>query len=363
VDHTAVAIPSSRSVTAHTTAYFLCFALVGVLSATLGPSLLTLSEVTGSPLGSLGLLFTVDSFGSVCGSLLAGYLLNRFATHLQAIAGLAGITVLMAVLPLLTEPAALLPAWWALGLCKTFLIVTVNTLLIWQRRGSVGPHMNVADFFLGLGSLLMPVVIAQSLLTTGQLQWAYWAAGTMAVALIAWMWRLLPGPRMLAERDERRTGGGGRLVTTVAMLLFFYVGAEISFAGWIPSYVQDRHITDSAAEAAYFTSLFWVAITAGRLLWLPLTRRYPPERLLALSIAGCVLTLSLIWLDPRSARFVVAGTVGFGLAMAAIFPLAFILLDRRVTVTGRVSAVCLCTASIGAMFFPWLIGHFVIARG
>ncbi|MFD0205757.1 MULTISPECIES: MFS transporter [Saccharothrix] len=355
-----VATPPSRRITGQTAAYFLCFALVGVLSTMLGPSLLTLSEVTGSPLGSLGLLFTVDSFGSVCGSLLAGWLLNRFATHLQAVAGLVGITVLLLVLPTLTTPTALLPAWWALGLCKTFLIVTVNTLLIRERAGNVGPSMNVADFFLGLGSLVMPVVIAQSLRGTGHLQWAYWSAAVLSVVLIIWMLRMLPGPTVGADDKPRGGSGGKRVVAAVAAMLFVYVGAEISFSGWLPAYVHGRGIASSAADAAYFASLFWIAVTVGRLVWLPPAHRYPPQRLLLAAFAGCVLSLALVLGAGTATPLVVAGTVGFGLCMAPIFPSAFTLLDQEVTVTGRVSAVCLCTASVGAMFFPPVVGHLVV---
>ncbi|MFC6087762.1 MFS transporter [Saccharothrix lopnurensis] len=355
-----VAAPPSRRPTGRAAAYFLCFVLVGVLSTMLGPSLLTLSEMTGSPLRSLGLLFTVDSFGSVCGSLLAGWLLNRFATHLQAVAGLVGITALLVVLPLLTEPVLLLPAWWALGLCKTFLIVTVNTLLIWERAGRVGPSMNVADFFLGFGSLVMPVLIAQSLQGTGQLRWAYWSAAVLSVTLITWMLRMLPGPTGSKEEKPRGGSGGKRVVAAVAAMLFLYVGAELSFSGWLPAYVHDQGVAGSAAEAAYFASLFWIAVTIGRLLWLPLAARYPPQRLLLAAFGGCVLSLALVLAAGASTPLVVAGTVGFGLAMAPVFPSAFTLLDRKVTVTGRVSAVCLCAASVGAMFFPPVIGQFVV---
>lgn len=352
---------AKRGITSQTAAYFLCFTLVGVLSATLGPSLLALAERSGSTPAGLSLLFTADSFGSVCGSLLAGWLLGRFATHLQAVLALVGIIALMPVIPLLTGRAALLPAWWALGLCKTFLIVTVNTLLVRERRGTVGPFMNVADFFLGVGSLLMPVAIAQSLRNTGHLASAYWAGAALAVMLLVWLWTLLPGPSVTADRACATEGSGGRqawVLPLVAAMLFLYVGAEISFAGWIPTYVADRGLTHATADASYFTALFWGAITAGRLLWAPLAARYAPERLLAAAFTGCVAVLAVLFgLTSPVLGWVVAGTVAFGLFMAPVFPSAFTLLEKRVGVSGKASAVCLCTASVGAMFFPWLVGR------
>jgi FHS family Na+ dependent glucose MFS transporter 1 len=348
---------------AQTTSYFLCFGLVGILSATLGPSLASFATATHSPLTALSILFTVDAFGSVCGSLLAGQLLNRFPPHLQAIAGLTGITAITVLMPFISDRMLLIPAWWFLGMSKTFLIVTVNTLLVWVRRGTVGPYMNAADFCLGLGSLLMPIVIAQSINWTGDVRWAYWVAAAVAVTLIVRL-GTLASPSLTAEPDEPPAARVNyRFVLSVALLLFFYVGAEVSFAGWIPSYSLTRGIAGSAADAAYFTSLFWVAVTVGRLLWLPFTRRMSAGRMIMVSVLACVLTLAAIALSPAAPVFLGVGTVVFGLSMSSIFPSAFTLLARRGQVTGRVSALCLCAASIGAMLFPLLIGQFLISHG
>ncbi|MFD0634749.1 hypothetical protein ACFQ9X_27610 [Catenulispora yoronensis] len=116
--------------------YLLSFTLVGLLSAMLGPSMLTFAQRAHSAPAALGLLFSADSFGSVCGSLLAGWMLGRIATHRQALLALTAIAGLVLAIPQASSRAWLLPLWWALGLSKTFLIVTVNTLLIQQRRGS-----------------------------------------------------------------------------------------------------------------------------------------------------------------------------------------------------------------------------------
>ncbi|GGO14461.1 MFS transporter [Microbispora rosea subsp. aerata] len=351
----------NRLVWGQTSVYLLCFSLVGILSATLGPSIASFSAAAGVPPSELSTLFVTDAFGSVCGSLLAGHLLDRIAPHVQAVLGLTGITALVVAIPLLTRPELLLPAWWGLGMSKTFLIVTVNTLLIRVRSEQVGPYMNVADFFLGVGSLLMPMAIAQSITWTDDLRWAYWAAGLAAVLLMGRIWSL-PSPRAAADRggDAQAAPGRHPLVIPVAALLFLYVGAEISFSGWIPSYTLARGITDSAATAAYYTSLFWIAITVGRLLWLPVTRRWPPQRLILVNVTACVLILGALWVSPVSSLLLAVETVAFGFAMSSIFPSAFTWLAQRGEVTGKVSAWCLCAASVGAMFFPWWIGQFVV---
>lgn len=354
VDSVSTARP--RVPLAQTAIYFGCFTLVGVLSAILGPSLHSFSVATGSTAASLGVLFTADSFGSVCGSLLAGQLLHRIPPHRQAIGGLVVIAAVVTLIPTVDSLLLLPVVWWALGLAKTFLIVTVNTLLIWVRRDRVGPYMNVADFFLGFGSLLMPMIIAQSLLSTGRLHLSYWFAALFTVALIVPLW-LVPSPEMRRETTKGDKPGRHRMLLPIAVILFFYVGAEISFAGWMPSYTLSRGLAETAAGAAYFTSIFWISVTVGRLLWLPATKYIKPQWVLSSSAVLCVAMIGLIWMWPDSLAVTVTGTIGFGFAMSSIFPSAFTWLARTGEVTGKVSGWCLFSASIGAMFFPLLIGH------
>ncbi|MFF3854985.1 MFS transporter [Micromonospora sp. NPDC002575] len=339
-----------------TVTYFLGYGLVGLLSAVLGPSMQTFLAMTGSPLRTLAILFTADAFGSVCGSLIAGRLLNRIGTHVQVAVGLVAVAVVLAAIPLLRWPVALAVLFWALGLAKTFVFVTVNTLLLWVRRAKVGPFINAADFFLGAGSLVMPLMIGLSITWTGDVRLAYWLVCGCAVALTLWVLRT----RAPRPESEQRGKGGGRhhlMIGGVAVLLFLYVGAEISISGWLPSFVLLRGLTDDAATAAYFTSLFWIAVTVGRLLWVPFAQRLHPAVIVASSTAVCALAVAVIVNNASSVAVVTAGVVVVGLGMSSIFPSAFAMLARRVEMTGMVSGVCLCAASLGAMFFPWLVGQ------
>ncbi|WP_019630003.1 MFS transporter [Actinomadura atramentaria] len=344
---------------ATTAAYFLCFGMVGVVSAMLGPSLPVLADTTGSSATALAVLFTADSVGAVCGALLAGRVFDRVDPHSQAILALTGLAAVTAAMPMLRETVLLVFAWWALGTAKTVLIVTANTLLIRQRGEGAAPYVNAGQFFAGLGSLLMPILIAQSINGTGGLHLSYWAVSALALWMVVRI-RALPaplGPEPPIE-PERRVQHR-RLVIAVAVLFFFYEGAEIGFSGWLPSFTLDQGITNSSGSAAYYTSIFWVAMTTGRLLALPVARRTPAERILAASLAACCATLGALLLFGSTPMFVSLWTFLFGLSMAPIFPAAFNMLNQHAAMNGRVNSVCMFAASGGAMFFPLVIGQFI----
>jgi fucose permease len=59
------------------------------------------------------------------------------------------------------------------------------------------------------------------------------------------------------------------LIVLVAAFLFMYVGTEVSFKGWIFTYSRQMNLT-TVISGAYLTSVFWIFITLGRLVAIPL---------------------------------------------------------------------------------------------
>jgi MFS transporter, FHS family, Na+ dependent glucose transporter 1 len=82
-----------------------------------------------------------------------------------------------------------------------------------------------------------------------------------------------------------------------------------------------------------------------------------PRRILLADLLGCILSVAVVLAWPGSLVALWLGAVGLGVSMASIFPAAITLAERRVRITGRVTAWFLVGASIGAMLLPWLIGQ------
>ncbi|HLE62049.1 MAG TPA: MFS transporter, partial [Pyrinomonadaceae bacterium] len=164
-----------------------------------------------------------------------------------------------------------------------------------------------------------------------------------------------PAPAVAAKHEVSPLANT-RLGFLIAFFLFLYVGAEVSFAGWIFTYATELKLS-AASTAAYLTSLFWGSLTLGRVLTIPIAVRFRPRSILIVSLGGCLLSLGLILVSPGSFAAVLIGTICLGLSMASIFPTTLSFAGRRVKVTGQLTGWFIVASSAGAMLIPLVIGQ------
>jgi len=353
-----------------TAGYYAAFVALGLVGASLGPTLPGLAENTETLLSEISFLFTARSLGYLLGSFLGGRLYDRVPGHPVLAAALIIIAATMALVPLTALLWALSAILLILGVAEGVLDVGGNTLLVWTHRDKVGPFMNGLHFFFGLGAFLSPIIIAQAVLISGDITWAYWVLALLAVPVMVW---LLPLPSPAAQTDPTAApiehidhlpspARQRVLVALIAAFFFLYVGAEIGFGGWVFTYAVEFDLSDETT-AAYLTSAFWGALTLGRLLAIPVAARYRPRSILTGDLAGCFTSLGVILLWPHSLAAIWAGAVGLGLSMASIFPTTLSLAERRMTITGRITGWFFVGGSAGGMSLPWLIGQFFESIG
>jgi fucose permease len=339
-----------------TAGYYAAFVSLGLVVSSLGPTLPGLAENTQAQFWEISYLFTARSFGYMLGSLVGGRLYDRVPGHNL----MAGCLVIMALTMALAPAISLLPllvlVFLILGMAEGATDVGGNTLLVWLHRERVAPFMNALHFFFGVGAFVGPMIIAQVILQTGGITWAYWILALLILPSAIWL-RRLPSPpiRMLAK-----DGSAGQLnyllIFLVALFFFLYAGAEAGFGGWIPSYVTALELYDEGT-AAYLASVFWGALTLGRLISIPITARLRPRTVLFSDLAGCLVSVALLVLWPTSTIALWLGTFGIGLSMAPVFPVILSFAERRMPITGKVTGFFFVGASTGGMTLPWLIGQ------
>ncbi len=351
---------------AKTVGYYAAFFALGLATAALGPTLPSLAEHTQTDLSEISILFIALSLGYLIGSFQSGRLYDRVAGHPLMAAGLIIMALMLAWVPLIPMLWLLAAVLLILGMAEGAVDVGGNTLLVWVHGHGVGPLMNGLHFFFGLGAFLSPVIIAQAVLVSGDIVWAYWTLALLLLPTAAWLLRL-SSPRgqatSLDESVDRRSAAPPRceprerlLIALIALLLFLYVGAEASFGGWIFTYALALDVS-SEMIAAYLTSAFWGALTVGRLLAIPIATRVRPRWVLFGDLTGCLASAGILLLWPNSSTATWVGTIGLGFFMASIFPTALTLAERHMTITGRTTGWFLVGASMGAMILPWLIGQ------
>lgn len=348
--------PDHNQRIAKTAGYFAAFVVLGLATASLGPTLPGLAERTGTDLAEISVLFTAWALGYLLGSVLAGWLYDHVPSHPVLTVVLAAMAAAMALIPAIPLLWLLVAVILLLGVAGGTLDVGGNALLVWVHRDKVGPFMNGLHFFFGLGAFLSPVIVAQAVRISGSISWAYWVLAALILPVLVWLARLRsPSPQTTSE-DDPATRVDHLLVALIAVFFFLYVGAETSFGGWIFSYATGMGLADEAA-AAYLTSAFWGALTLGRLLAIPIAARFKPASMLVGDLAGCLASLAVILLWPGAAAAMWIGALGLGLSMASIFPTVISLAESRMTITGRVTSWFFVGASLGGMTLPWLIGQ------
>jgi MFS transporter, FHS family, Na+ dependent glucose transporter 1 len=349
-----------------TLAYYASFIALGLAAAMLGPSLPFLATQTGTQLSEISFLFISRALGYLVGSLQSGRLFDRLPGNPIMAAVVTGMALTMALIPAVPALWLLTGVLFLLGLAEGAVDIGGNILLIWVHRSRVGPYMNGLHFFFGLGAFLAPIFLAQAILQDGSIRWGFWGMALLMVPVAFWLLRL-PSPRnQVPVEGESRARGDRLFVALIAVFFLLYVGAEVSFGGWVFSYTRAMGLAEGAAataQAAYLTSAFWLSLTAGRLLAIPIASRFSPGKILLADLLGCLASLALILWGPNTLAVVWTGAIGCGLFMASIFPTTLTLAEQQLAITGGMTRWFFVGAGAGGMTLPWLIGQLFESAG
>lgn len=345
-----------RGAIASTIGYYAAFVSLGLTSAALGPTLPALADHVGVTLSAISMLFTARLFGYLGGSLLGGRLYDHISGHALMAVGLCMMVGAMTLTPVVILLEVLAGVIVLLGVAEGLLDVGGNTLLVWVYGDRVGPRMNGLHCAFGVGAFLSPLLIAHVLGRGYSMTWAYWLLAALIVPGILWLVCCVSPKGPAGHGDNFRANAPSLMVLGLAVFLSLYVGAEVSFGGWIFTYAVKLDLVHDTM-AASLTSAFWGFLTLGRLLAIPLATRWPPHILLLSAIGGCLLSVGSMVVQPHSILTLWCGTCGAGLAMATVFPTTLALAEQHMPITGRVTGWLLVGASAGGMFLPWFIGQ------
>ena len=211
-----------------TGAYYATFIALGMVASVMGPTLPGLVAHTRTNLQQISYLFTALSLGYLVGSFGGGRLYDQFAGHRMLPAALVLLAIMTALVPTIPLLWLLAVVMLLLGIGEGSVDVGCNAMLVWTHRERVGPFMNGLHLFFGLGTFIAPLVIAQILLMTGDINWSYWIIALVCLPVAVWAWRL-PSPAPQRASDDGAQGEAKPvLITLIAVFFFLYVGAELS---------------------------------------------------------------------------------------------------------------------------------------
>ena len=352
---------SSLTLKQHQTwSYFSAFILLGMLLASLGPTLPFLAKQLSVSMGMVSWLFSARSLGYFVASLSVGHIYDRFAGHRVLMLALVGSSLGLFLTPFISNFWLIVGLFLLIGYIEGAIDIGGNSLLVWVHGTKVAPYMNALHFFFGLGAFFAPLLVAWLLRFDNSLFLIYGLMALLPLPLVFFLWGL-ESPTIVQSPKEDDTPMNKRFVFLVASVFFLYAGAEISFGGWIFSFSSLQNLASDEASA-YLTSAFWLAFTIGRLISVPLANRLLPKTLMLYSFVLALIALLVMNVyTSYLSTFLVSLAVGLG--MAAIFPSLLSFAERRMTLSAKVTARFFTGVSLAGMIVPLSIGYLIDSEG
>jgi fucose permease len=337
------------------------FVIVGLAAGSLGPAIPSFAKFTGETISRIGMLFVFYRIGYMAGSLGGGRIVDRMKSGKMMALVLFFIALMLVFLSFIPNLFLLFAAVLFLGLGLGVAEVGGQRGIIRLHGANVGPYMNGLHLSYCVGAIVSPLVIAAFLHYHASVRAAFWLLA--ALALFAGFITLRLAQNGSASQEETAIlPCPPLLVVFFSALILFSGGAESCFSGWIYSYALQTGLAREGL-AGVLTSVFWGAMTFGRLAGVYLVRRLGARRLLGISCTGAAFSLSVLVFFPPTLGGLWLSTILAGLCQASIIPVTFTLAGERKIVSGSVAGIFVAASSFGGMVFPSLAGHLMQTLG
>ncbi len=346
-----------NTIVRQTTSYYLAFFSFGLIAAMLGPALPFLADHAGTSISEASILFIAGALGFFLGSNIAGFLYDRVKGNPVVALALTITGIAYFFIPLSNSIFKIFLIMVFNGIGAGIVVVGSNTLLVWVRSNNLPPWMNGMHLLNGIGAFISPLIITFSITQTNDVILAYRIIGIIFF-LAALFVLFTPSPtirkKLSTDLNFSRKTIISIILTAASALL--YVGTEVSFSGWIFSYTREI-LNSSNRTAGFMTSFFWGSITLGRGIFIPLSKKLNPEKILIIDILGSIAGISFILLFSGSATTIAAGTIIFGASMGSFFPNLLAFTEKHIGITGRVNGIIFTSTALGGMSLPYLSGQ------
>ena len=344
---------------------------IGALASFYGPLLPYLETRFGVPRTTAGSALAANFGGSLAGVTWALW-------------GARGLTPRSRLLIALTAVAvgaggvAAASNWWLLlagvavaGVGFGILDFSLNQLFAEAFDQSKGAMLNLLSALWGIGAAIGPLLVA--VLARQHMSWLFGGTALAAVAVTPLMGRIgavpavavVPAvPAALAvpvvpAMPAGPAAGRGRLsrrawLFTVAY--FLYLGVEGGVSGWAPTHLKAVGYSPAFADAA--TSAFWLCLTAGRFLVIPIALRVRPRRIVLTGIGASAVVL-LFALAKPAAPYAYALA---GLALGPVWPTGLAWLSESDTDASAVGYL-IAASMLGGAVLPYTTGWIIQQTG
>ncbi len=337
-----------------TASYCFMFIAAGFISGALGPSLIYLTELVSASLTDIATVFTARALGNMIGALIAGSALDRIKGHHFIGSMLILAVISVAIVPFASSLTSLLIIFAVMGFAEAAINTGGNLMMLWLHRDQAGSAVSLLHLCYSLGNMIAPLILIFGAWLTGSYGMGY---GLIALYSLIFPFVLLRQKSPTFNRKENT----GRLqifspvfYACFLFFIFLYVGFEITIAGWISSYAQLIGI--NATQAALLVTWFYVALSSGRLLSVPLLHKIKLTGLIGGLLSLCIVSTILLNIQVLPLTLVV---MLLGLSCSALFPMVFTYANKHMSFTGKLTGFTFVCCGLGAMIVPSLTGPLI----
>lgn len=312
------------------------------------------------PVSSMGIVSMVISGGTVLSSLLSDRLTRKLGTPVVTVT-----SVFLTVLALFGFSFS--DRFWLLlvfaipyGLGAGAIDAALNNYVALHYKAK---HMSWLHCFWGIGTIVSPFIMGFAL-TNRTWHSGYRIVAFLQLAIALLLLLTLPVWKVNQKetaQGEKSIGLFGALkikgVPTLLIGFFAYCAAEATAMQWASTYfVEAKGIP--AERAATLSALFYIGITAGRLLSGFLTDRFGDRKMILLGtgVLSCGIAALLIPTSSYSIALAAFLVIGFG--CAPIYPCIIHATPNNFGAenSGAIIGIQMACAYIGSTFIPPLFG-------
>ncbi|KAJ8259512.1 hypothetical protein GJAV_G00170170 [Gymnothorax javanicus] len=147
------------------------------------------------------------------------------------------------------------------------------------------------------------------------------------------------------------------------LIVFMTDGLIGAYSVYVYSYAVDPPMSLKHKTAGYLPSIFWAAITVGRLMSVPLSCRARPAHMLIANLAGMVSTALLLLLLYSDRVFLFVGTFFLGLFLSSVLPSMLAYTEDMLDYQGCLTTVLVTSAGAGEMALQIVVGSVMHKTG
>jgi fucose permease len=351
------------------------FVVIGAMQALYGPAIPAFRATFGVSPSVAGLGLSADFTGALAGVVIFHLLRSRLGDRrlLACSYALIGLgTAGFALAPSWT-PA---PSWWlalaaalVTGLGSGGIDYGLNHLFAIGFGHRSAAMLNLLNAFFGVGAVIGPVLIGG--VGADRYPWLFGGVAVAAVLVIPTVAGVHPERSVPPDPEEPFSGikgsaipathpgrrSIGLVVAAFVAIYVLYVAIESGVGGWEPTHLEA--VGYSATFAATATAAFWLALTVGRFLAVPISLRWPAPAIVTGCCAGMALFLLLAAI-PAVAPWAYGG---LGFMCAPIWATGLPWLNRAAPRVAAASAYVMAISMLGGIVFPPLLGRAIEVAG